>query len=243
MRVLALVHQDSAPPGTFGRLTTDRGHELDVRSLAPGAGEPPPHDGAGRYAAVMIFGGSMQVDQDDDHPWLRDERALVRELLDREVPTLGVCLGAQMVAQTAGARVGPAAIPEIGWHPVALTADGVADAVLGGAPERFAAYQGHSYGFDLPPGATALARGRGDALQAYRIGDSGWGIQFHPEISADSVSSWIRKHADQGDIDDEAALREQTAANLAHWTAFGQTLCGRFLDYAASRLADSASDQ
>jgi GMP synthase-like glutamine amidotransferase len=243
MRVLALVHQNSAPPGTFGWLTVDRGHELDVRSLVPGAGEPPPDDAAGRYGAVMVFGGSMQVDQDDDHPWLRDERALVRDLLDREVPTLGVCLGAQMIAQTAGTDVGPATVPEIGWHPVELTADGVADSVLGGAPPRFAAYQGHSYGFGLPQGATALAHGQGDALQAYRIGDSAWGIQFHPEVSAESVSYWIGKHAAEGDIDDEAALREQTAANLPRWTAFGRTLCGRFLDYAAMRSADSASDQ
>jgi GMP synthase (glutamine-hydrolysing) len=234
MRVLALVHQDTAPAGTFGSLTAERGHELHVRSLVPGAGDPPPDDAAARYDAVMIFGGSMQVDQDDDQPWLRDERALVRELLDRELPTLGVCLGAQMVAQTAGAHVGPAAIPEVGWHPVELTVDGAADAVLGGAPRRVAAYQGHSYGFDLPPGATALAHGQGNALQAYRIGGSAWGIQFHPEITAESVGYWIRKHAEHGDIDDEAGLREQTEANLPRWTAFGRTLCGRFLDYTTS---------
>jgi GMP synthase-like glutamine amidotransferase len=242
MRVLALVHQPDAPAGTFGDVARERGHDLDVRSLVPGAGDAP--DGAaGDYDAVMIFGGSMQVDQDDEHAWLRDERALVRELLDREVPTLGVCLGAQLVAQTAGAEVGPAVVPEVGWHPVELTDHGVADRVLAGAPRRFAAYQGHSYGFGLPPDATALGHGQADALQAYRIGDAAWGIQFHPEVTYDIVDPWIAEHVRDGDVDDEPALRDQTTANLPRWTAFGRALCGRFLDYAAMRPADSASHQ
>jgi GMP synthase (glutamine-hydrolysing) len=234
VKVLALVYQEDCPPGTFGDVVAERGHELDVRSFAPGAGDPPPDDAAGRYDAVMTFGGSMQVDQDDRHPWLSDARALVRDLIDREVPTLGVCLGAQLMAQTAGGQIGPAAVPEVGWHPVELTADGVCDAVLGGAPRRFAAYQGHSYGFALPPGATSLAHGNGDALQAFRIGDAAWGIQFHPEVTWDLVDGWIAEHARDGDIDDEAALREQTSANLPRWTAFGRSLCGRFVDYASS---------
>jgi GMP synthase-like glutamine amidotransferase len=234
MDVLSLVFQDDAPPGTFGDVVTEHGHDLHVHSLVPGVADPPPDDAARRYDAAMIFGGSMQVDQDDRHPWLADYRELVRDLLDREVPTLGVCLGAQLIAQTTGAEVGPAVVPEVGWHPVELTADGVADRVLGGAPRRFAAYQGHSYGFGLPPGATALAHGNGDALQAYRIGDAAWGVQFHPEVTYDIVDPWIAEHVRDGDVDDEPALREQTIANLPRWTAFGRSLCSRFVDYASS---------
>jgi GMP synthase-like glutamine amidotransferase len=234
MKVLALVHQDDAPPGTFGDVVRERGHELEVRSFAPGVGDPPSDDAASRYGAVMILGGSMQVDQDDRHPWLRDARALVRELIDREVPTFGVCLGGQLVAQTAGAEVGPAVVREVGWHPVELHEAGAADPVLGAAPRRFAAYQGHSYGFGLPPGATALAHGQGDALQAYRIGDAAWGVQFHPEVTPEIVDWWIAEHVRDGDIDDEAALREQSRANLPRWTAFGRALCDRFIAYAAA---------
>src|SRR4051794_4603758 len=122
MEVLALVHQDDAPAGTFADVVREHGHSLAVGSFAQG--DPPPAGAADRFGAVMIFGGSMQVDQDDRHPWLEDERALVRGLIAAEVPTLGVCLGAQLVAQTAGAPVGPAVVPEVGWHPVTLTADG-----------------------------------------------------------------------------------------------------------------------
>jgi GMP synthase-like glutamine amidotransferase len=233
MRVLALVHQDDAPPGTFGEVVAHHGHDLDVRSLVPEAGEDPPRDAAGRYGAVMLFGGSMQVDQDGEHPWLEDERALVRELIEREVPTLGVCLGAQLIAQTAGARVGPAVVPEVGWHEVGLTEEALDDPVLGAAPRRFAAYQGHSYGFTLPPGATPLAHGQADALQAYRIGDAAWGVQFHPEVTWEIVDPWIAEHARDGDVDDEPALREETRANLPRWMAFGRALCARFLERAA----------
>src|ERR687894_328537 len=100
MDVLALIHQDDAPPGTFADVVAEHGHALEVRSFP--AGDPPPPGTAGRHGAVMIFGGSMQVDQDAEHPWLADERALVAELIDARVPTLGVCLGAQLIAQTAG---------------------------------------------------------------------------------------------------------------------------------------------
>ena len=241
MDVLALVHQENAPPGTFGDVVRERGFELDIHSFT--SGDTPPDDAASRYGAVMVIGGAMQVDQDDEHPWLDDERGLVRELIAREVPTLGVCLGAQLIAQTTGAVVGPARVREIGWHPVELTPEGADDRVLAGAPPRFAAYQGHSYGFELPPGATPLAHGQADALQAYRIGDSAWGVQFHPEVTWEIVDRWIARHGREGTIDDEARLREETRAGLPRWTAFGRGLCGRFLDYAATRPATSASDQ
>ena len=233
MRVLALVHQDDAPPGTFGEVVAEHGHELDVRSFVPGAGDEPSPDAAGRYGAVMFFGGSMQVDQDDRHPWLEPERAFVRELIDREVPTVGVCLGSQVIAQAAGGAIGPAVVPEVGWHEVELTLDALDDPVLGDCPRRFAAYQGHSYGFGLPPGALALAHGQADALQAYRIGDAMWGLQFHPEVTWDIVDPWIAEHAADGDVPDEPALREETRANLPRWMAFGRSLCARFLERAA----------
>lgn len=234
MKVLALVHQDDAPPGTFGEVAHEHHHDLDVRSFDPGVGDEP----SGGYDAVMIFGGSMQVDQDDQHPWLEAERAYVRGLIEREVPTLGVCLGAEVIAQVAGAKVGPAVVPEVGWCEVDLTYEALEDPVLGGEPRRFAAYQGHSYGFTLPPGATPLAHGQGDALQAYRIGETTWGVQFHPEVTWEIVEPWIDEHARDGDIDDPDALKEETRVNMPRWTGFGRSLCAHFLEHAAFVVAE-----
>ena len=234
MRVLAIVHQDDAPPGTFGEVVHEHGHELEVASFVPGVADPP----SGAYDAVMIFGGSMQVDQDDQNPWLETERDFVRGLLEREVPTLGVCLGAQLIAQTAGAKVGPASVPEVGWFEVDLSLEALDDPVLGGCPRRFAAYQGHSYGFTLPPDAIPLAHGHSDALQAYRIGETTWGIQFHPEVTWEIVEPWIAERARDGDVEDEEALREETRANLPRWQAFGRSLCARFLEHTAYELME-----
>jgi GMP synthase-like glutamine amidotransferase len=226
--VLAVVHQDDAPPGTFGDVAREHGHALHVASFA--GGDRP---AAGDFGAAMLFGGSMQVDEDGRHPWLEPERALVRDLIDAGVPTLGVCFGAQLIAQTVGARVGPAVVPEVGWHPVTLTREGEDDPLLGPRPRRFDAYQGHSYGFALPPGAAPLAHGNGDALQAYRVGPAAWGLQFHPEVTWEIVDPWIAEHAADGDVPDEAALREETRANLPRWQGFGRALCGRFLELAS----------
>ena len=106
------------------------------------------------YDAVMVFGGAMHADQEDRHPWLRDEKALLRDLLDRGVPLLGVCLGAQLVAEAAGGSARRASAPEIGWHEVDLTAEGARTRCWDRSLPRFTAFQWHSYEFTLPPGAT-----------------------------------------------------------------------------------------
>ena len=151
--VLALVHQDDARSGVFGDAVRQQGLELEEASLAlDRPPSRPPHE----YDAVMVFGGGMNVDEEDRHPWLRDEKALIAGLLDRERPLLGVCLGAQLVAEVAGADVGRIdAGAEIGWHEVELLPDAAKDQVVGGLPDRFTAFEWHAYGFATPPGAAA----------------------------------------------------------------------------------------
>src|ERR671931_990198 len=118
MRVLAIVHQPDAGPGVFADAVQDRGAELDSWLIAET--ESPPGTPAS-YDAVLIFGGAMHADQEDSHPWLNDEKSLLADLLSREVPLLGVCLGAQLVAEAAGGRAERLREPEIGWYDVALT--------------------------------------------------------------------------------------------------------------------------
>jgi GMP synthase-like glutamine amidotransferase len=228
VRVLAVVHQRDAGAGVFGEAVAAAGHEL-VEWMP--AEQPPPEGG---YGAALVFGGAMNVDEEDRHPWLRHEKELLRGLVDRGVPTLGVCLGAQLMAEAAGARPRRASEPEIGWRAVELTAEGADDPVVGGLPGSFLAFQWHSYEFPLPPGAVALARSP-VCLQAFRT-DSVWGIQFHAEVSRPGVGEWLdgyRKDPDAVRIGiDPVAIRDETDIRIDSWNEAGRALCSRFLDAA-----------
>src|SRR5262245_53067475 len=107
MRVLSVTHGPSVPGGVFDEVVESAGHELE-RWVVPLGGAPPSVD---RFGAVMVFGGSMHPDQDEQHGWLENEARFLREVLDAATPALGVCLGAQLLARAAGAPVAPASTP------------------------------------------------------------------------------------------------------------------------------------
>ncbi len=154
------------------------------------------------------------------------------------MPLIGLCLGGQMVAAAAGGVPRRAARPEIGWHPVELTDEGRADPLLGPLAPDFEAFQWHSYEFPLPPGAVALARSD-VSLQAARIGELAWAIQFHPEVSAADALAWIDDYETDADAVrigvDPTALALETEAKIAAFNQLGRDLCGRWLDVAAAR--------
>ena len=139
MRVLSVVHDDSPTGGggLFERIVVERGDRLDRWYTANGDA-PPAEPGA--WDAIMVFGGVMHPDQDAEHEWLAGETAFIESTLGAGVPLLGVCLGAQLVARAAGARVGPARAAEVGWHEVALADTAAADPVLGVLPSRITAF-------------------------------------------------------------------------------------------------------
>jgi GMP synthase (glutamine-hydrolysing) len=229
MRALAIVHQRDAGPGVFGDAIRSRGLELD--SWLRAETDLPPAEPS-NYDAILVFGGAMHADHEDRHPWLREEKALLGDLLGRGVPMLGVCLGAQLIADAAGAPPRPASRPEIGWCEVALTAEGADDPLVGPLAPRFEAFQWHSYEFPLPPGAVPLARSA-SCLQAYRLGDSSWGIQFHAEVTREDAEAWIDDYRSDEDAVaialDADALRRRTRDAIADWNAIGRGLCERFL--------------
>ena len=102
----------------------------------------------------MVFGGSAHPDQDDHFAWLGHEEEFLKDVLVERVPVFGVCLGAQMLARAAGAKVGPASAPEVGWLDVELTPEGESDPVLGVLPRQAKVFQWHHYTFDIPEGGT-----------------------------------------------------------------------------------------
>jgi GMP synthase (glutamine-hydrolysing) len=229
VRALAIVHQPDAGPGVFADAFHDRGVELDQWLIAEG---PAPADPAG-YDAVLTFGGAMHTDDEADHAWLKDEKAMLADLIERRVPVLGMCLGSQLLAEAAGARPRRASVPEIGWHEAELTPEAADDPLLGGLPPRFEAFQWHSYEAPLPPGGTPLARSP-VCLQAYRLEGPAWGIQFHAEVSRQDADYWIDDYRSDPDAVriglDPDALRRRTHASIEAWNELGRALCGRFVD-------------
>jgi GMP synthase (glutamine-hydrolysing) len=231
VRVLSIVHQEGAATGVFADAVAERGDELTEWVISSGASpESAPHS----YDAVLVFGGAMHVDQESRHSWLRDEDALLRDLAAHGVPMLGVCLGAQLIAKALGARVGAMPAPQIGWFDVEQTREAADDPVFSDLPRRFSSFQWHSYEFDLPPNAVPLASDSA-CLQAYRAGETSWGIQFHAEVTRESVDDWFRNSKPPDAPLDLPGLRRETEEKVASWNEFGKSLCGRFLEAASSR--------
>jgi GMP synthase (glutamine-hydrolysing) len=230
VRVLSVVHDPAhtGGGGLFEKVVAERGDTLDRWVVADGEaapGEP------SLWGAVMVFGGAMHPDQDAEHPWLGREVAFIAEALSQGVPTIGVCLGAQLVARAAGAGVGPAERPEVGWFTVELSDDGSRDPVVGVLPPRVDAFQWHYYTFELPDGAVQLAA-NANARQAYRLGDRTWAIQFHAEVERHMLDRWFVEGADElPKLRDE--IEAETDRLLGGWNTHGRALCGAFLDEAA----------
>jgi GMP synthase (glutamine-hydrolysing) len=226
VRILTVIHQTDAGAGVFGEAALADGHALV--EWMPAESSPPPLEG---LDAAMVFGGAMHVDQEDAHPWLRGEKELLRELLGRRLPLLGICLGSQLLAEAAGAVPRRATRPEIGWHSIELTPDGARDPLLGPVPQRFEGFFWHSYEAPLPPGAVALAHSP-VCLHAFRLDGTVWGLQFHPEVTRADLGSWLDGYG--GDRDavglglDPEALRAESAGRIDAWNELGRDIARRF---------------
>jgi GMP synthase (glutamine-hydrolysing) len=233
MNFLGVIHGSDVRAGVFGPVVEARGYRLEEWSLAWDRPLPRPLDA---YGGVLVFGGSMHADQEGHHPWLREENLFIQRLLDLRMPVLGICLGAQLLAKAAHAPVWRVEPPEIGWYPVELTEDAADDPLLGGLPRRFESLQWHYYTYEVPAGAVELARN--DACtQAFRLGDSAWGVQFHPEVTFEQVERWAYE-PEEAQVDSEALLAE-TRERIAEWNELGRVLCDAFVDV-AERVAAPA---
>ena len=234
MRVLAVLHPGGGHSGVLRDRAAAAGHELV--EWQPGGGEPAPGPLAA-FDALAVFGGGMNVTDEARLPWLVGEVELLRDALARELPVIGVCLGAQLLASAAGAEVHRGARPEIGWLEVWREPASDGDPVIGGLPERFLAYQWHSYTFELPAGAVVLARSE-VCVQAFSLGGTAWAVQFHPEVTPDIVEGWTNDYESDPDavalgVEPAAALAE-AREHLPAWNSIGATLFDGWLSRAAS---------
>ena len=229
MQILSLVHEDDARSGVFAAAIEAAGARLEEASYAFG---PPPSRDPSEFDAVIVLGGAMHVDQADRHPWLDRERELIGELISDGVPLLGVCLGSQLVAQVAGAGVGPLAGGlEIGWHEVELDAAAEGDPVIGALPRRFSAFEWHEYGVLDAGGRIEPLAANGAGLQAFRVdGAAAWGIQFHAEVDGPIVEGWLANYAEPSfDVD---GIRAGNEREMPRWNELGRALSTAFVDVA-----------
>ena len=223
MRVLSVVHQPDAGAGVFGAYPT----------WVPGA-QPPPS--VQDVDALMIFGGSMHLDQEDGHPWLAPEKEFIRDALERGTPILGVCLGSQLLAEAAGAVPYRSEEPEIGWYDIEITDAGAADPVIGPLAPSVELFEWHHYVAPLPPGAVELAR-TPVCVQAFRIeGKPAWGLQFHAEVTRENLFSWLDRWGSSEAVEtsfDPDAIRAASELRIEEQNVTGRKLAERFLAEAA----------
>lgn len=195
MAVLILKNVFSEGPGTIEEHLLESAIPYTVCEL--GSGETPPSlDG---YGTVVMLGGPMGVYEMQDYPHLRIASRLLREAIDREMKVLGVCLGAQLLAQCLGARVYKGHAQEVGWLDIELSADGLKDALMrklamhpavGDFWKRFKVFQWHGDTFDMPMGAIRLAGSKMYENQAFKYGHA-YAFQFHIEVTEAMLGDWF----------------------------------------------------
>ena len=214
-RMLVVEHEAECPPAHLGRWLTASGAELDV--CRPYAGDALPD--LAPYDALVVLGGSMGADDDAEVDWIGPAKRMLVDAVRGGVPTLGICLGHQLLASALGGTV--TANPpgqQLGLIPVGWTETAADDHLVGGladgAPRR-GVHWNHDIVAVLPDGATLLAATPGGEVQAVRFGQRAWGVQWHPEVDVPVLVSWAEgdraDHLEHG-IDQQALLDEIDAA-------------------------------
>ncbi|MGH7805479.1 MAG: type 1 glutamine amidotransferase [Candidatus Binatia bacterium] len=197
-RLLVLKHVAHEPLGTLDPLLRRSGFRIHYVNFGRTPDARPELDG---YHGLVMLGGPMNVDDVAGHPHLGVERELVARAIERGLPTLGICLGAQMIARALGAEVRRSPQKEIGWHRVVPTDGGRADPLFTHFGEAEHLFQWHEDVLDLPSGAVHLARSDNCDHQAYRWGEHVYGFQFHLEVDEPMVERWLRVPGLQPDLE------------------------------------------
>ena len=201
MRLAVLQHIACEHPGVFSEVIAQRGVEAVAVELDEGEALP---DWRG-FDGVVAMGGPMGASDEGEHPWLAAEKRWIGEAVEAGRPFLGVCLGVQLLAAALGARVYEAPEPEVGLLDVELSPAGRDDPLFAGIDDPIVSLQWHGDTFDLPDGAVRLASSPLVANQAFRAGETAYGVQFHLEVTGEMAREW-------GEI---PAYRESLARTLS----------------------------
>jgi len=217
--ILFIKHIDIEGPETLGEFF--KAHGFSSRVIDLSKEEKLPSD-LSDIDAVVCLGGPMNVDEEDKYPFLKEENIFIKKILKEEIPFLGICLGSQLLAKAAGAKVSQNPVKEIGWYKINLTPDGKKDLLFEGIPEEVEVYQWHGDTFAIPNEGKWLASSKLCAHQALKIGPCAYGLQFHIEITDKSIREW----SDEYFKDDKKVLNIQKSNMLKQYEQNKKTFHG-----------------
>lgn len=231
-RVLVFQHVAHEILGTLNPLLKAAGLRIRYVNFGRDPDARPNLDG---YEGLVVLGGPMNVDQVQQHPHLRTEVEAIHDALNRDIPVLGICLGAQLIAHALGAHVGPATRKEIGWYDVSVSEAGRQDPVLSTFASTERIFQWHGDTFEIPRGATHLASSALCPNQAFRYGDKVYALQFHLEVDAPLIERWLSIPIHQAEIDAERGaivpddIRAETHTRIDEARALADRTFGQWL--------------
>ncbi len=237
MRILVFQHAVSEHPGSFRDVMAREGHTMQAVELDEGEAIPP-LDG---FDMLLVMGGPMDVWETGKHPWLHEEMAVIGGWVKAGKPYLGLCFGHQLLAQACGGHVAlMEGRPEVGIAQVPL----VADPIFAGVPELCTCFQWHGAEVKrLPEGAVLLASSEACPIQAFRLGDSAYGLQFHMELTHTTAAEWgalpeyaaaLERVRGPGSL---PAIQAEVAENYAALNAAADRIFSNFLRIAEGALA------
>jgi GMP synthase (glutamine-hydrolysing) len=230
--LLVCQHVPYEPLGTLNPLLKREGYRIRYVNFGRHPDARPRIDG---YNGLVVLGGPMNVDEADHHPHLDVEADLILAAIDRGLPVLGICLGAQLIAKALGAEVRRNHEKEIGWYPLCKTEDADDDPVFSHFEITEQVFQWHGDTFDIPDGAVHLAATDSCPNQAFRYGDNVYGLQFHLECDEPMIERWLQVPHHVAEISSTAGridpdtIRRETPRHIGRLKTLSERVFGEFV--------------
>jgi len=191
--ILIIKHISIEGPGIIADFFKNKTGKVKTVELDKGDKLP---ENLSEIEAVISLGGPMSVYEVDKFSFLKDEDIFLKEVLKEEIPVLGICLGAQLLAKACGAKIRKAEQEEIGWYKVSLTEDGKKELLFKGLSNELDVFEWHRDTFEIPNNGILLASSQHCRNQAFRFGRNAYGLQFHIEVTPRMIESWIGEYLD-----------------------------------------------
>ncbi|MBM4338499.1 MAG: type 1 glutamine amidotransferase [Deltaproteobacteria bacterium] len=223
MNVLIIKHAEIEGPGLIGDLLVQGKIPYQMIELYLNTPLPKPEG----FSHIVILGGPMNVYEEDQYPFLRNEDIFIKEAIQRGRAILGICLGAQLIAKALGAKVFKAPVKEIGWYEVSLTRVGSQDPLFSNLPKKFPVFQWHEDTFEIPRGGQLIATSSPVSHQAFRYGEAAYGLQFHLEVTKEMIRDWLE--ADE-DGDKKPQILIQTERKIESYKQRGMNFFRTFFE-------------